>query len=283
VSKAQLSVTTAIHDADHNVVTSVLADSIVHDTAAVTGEVGGFTLPAVSFTFFPNSDCTVGTGSPIPNDPTPAPDTLASIDTAALAAGSYAFQATVAGDSNYIGATSACEPLTVVPQTGMLLPTAWTCLMYKNASNPDAMYPYFEYQVDKAGLINSISPGVFFYYNTITAPASGDISVVETNTSFWKPMLVQDLRQAILYNFADCSKSGITGVASYSGVNDSIYTVTFTGATPGAQYIIGIKYSHRNLIGQSPTPATNTYFFSTYFGLVPQVGSGDSIGIQPKP
>src|SRR5205823_3407725 len=36
-----------------------------------------------------------------------------SVDTSALGAGSYNFQASVAGDDNYFGATSSCEPLTI--------------------------------------------------------------------------------------------------------------------------------------------------------------------------
>ncbi len=217
---------------------------------------------------------------------TPAPDTLASIDTAALAAGSYAFQATVAGDTNYLGATSACEPLTVVPPTGVLLPTQTTCEMYRDGQWPP-MYDAFLYQV-KAGMINSVSPGVIFYYNTITAPSANfTFTVVETNElkpAYWKAMFEQTIGQAILYN-ANCSKvSGV--VVTHSGTT-SPYTITFdvTGATPDATYYIGIKYSPQNLIGQgvgnSPWP-TNTYSWSTYFGAVIQPGSTDSIPVAPK-
>ena len=55
VNKASLQITTAIHDANHNVVTEVPLGSVVHDTATVTGGVAGFALPAVSFTLNGNS------------------------------------------------------------------------------------------------------------------------------------------------------------------------------------------------------------------------------------
>jgi hypothetical protein len=128
------------------------------------------------------------------------------------------------------------------------------------------MYDAFTYQV-KSNKINSVSPGVIFYYNTITAPsASFTLTVVETNTLNWKPMFVQDLGQAILYD-ANCNKaSGVTVNALYNSATKT-YTVTFnvTGATPGAIYYIGIKYSPQNLIGQpvkQPYP-TSIYSWNT--------------------
>lgn len=112
VNKAQLGVATAIHDASHAVITSAPLGSIVHDTAALTGVVGGFTpTGAVTFTF-DKSPSLCGTtaiataGSLDGGNP-------ASVDTASLTAGSYNFRASVAGDSNYLGATSSCEPLTI--------------------------------------------------------------------------------------------------------------------------------------------------------------------------
>ncbi len=139
------------------------------------------------------------------------------------------------------------------------------------------MYSAFTYQ-QKANKIISLSPGVIFYYNTITAPASGSISVQETNTKNWKPMLIQDLGQAILYNMS-CGKA--SGVSVTAGGNP--YTVTFTGAVPGQEYIIGIKYSPQNLVGQlvSGKP-TSIYSWSTYFGNTYVPGSTTSIPVKPK-
>jgi hypothetical protein len=164
-----------------------------------------------------------------------------------------------------------------VDQTGALLPTQTTCEMYRDDKWPP-MYSAFTYQA-KGNKIISLSPGVIFYYNTITAPESGSISVQETNTIPWKPMLIQDLGQAILYT-TDCRKaSGVKVTAS--GTNP--YTVTFSGAVPGQEYIIGIKYSPQNLVGQVVTKgATSTYSWSTYFGVNYVPGSGTSIPVAPK-
>jgi len=169
-----------------------------------------------------------------------------------------------------------------VAQIGVLFPTQTTCEMYRDNQAP-AMYPAFTYQVKK-GKINSMSPGVFFYYNTITWPATGTVEVFETNTAGWFPMLYQAGGQAILYNY-DCSKSGITGVGSISG---SDYTVTFTGAAPSTTYIIGIKYSPRNVIGQPVDLNPDTgypesiYTWKTTFGGAGQPGTTGSIPLQSK-
>src|SRR5437763_818208 len=112
VDKAPLHVATTIHNAAHDPVANgshLALGSVVHDTAQITGQVSGVTpTGAVTFTFFSGADCTNGS----------AIGTFASLDngdprsaaTAAVAAGSYGFKATVAGDANYVGAPTAAGP-----------------------------------------------------------------------------------------------------------------------------------------------------------------------------
>src|SRR4029079_11714697 len=78
--------------------------TVLHDNATVTGGVTGFPIPATSFTF----DSTA-----VGNAATEAGFTATSDTTAPLAAGNHAFRASVAGDDNYIGDTSALEPVVV--------------------------------------------------------------------------------------------------------------------------------------------------------------------------
>jgi uncharacterized repeat protein (TIGR01451 family) len=106
VDKAQLHVSTTVHDAGHNDITGqhVPLGSTAHDNAAVTGGVAGFPLPAISFTF---------DGSSIANGSTEAPFDATSVATGPLGAGAHVFNASLAGNANYIGATSADEPFTV--------------------------------------------------------------------------------------------------------------------------------------------------------------------------
>jgi hypothetical protein len=119
VDKGTLSIVTKIHDVNHNVVTFVPVNGIVHDTAHVTGQVTGFApdLSKVGFAFYNTIDCTgdgVLAGNTGPDEVT-APD-VRSGDSAALASGAYSYRARFAGDDNYNavpGSSVACEPLSV--------------------------------------------------------------------------------------------------------------------------------------------------------------------------
>ena len=113
ISKSQLDVSTNVHDSNHAVVTntSVPLNSVVHDQANLTGTIGGFTPPAITFTFYENNYCT-GEGSSVANTGADSGG-VRSADSSALLAGSYSYKASVAGDDNYLGDNSDCEPFTV--------------------------------------------------------------------------------------------------------------------------------------------------------------------------
>src|SRR5437660_1205331 len=90
---------------------SVGNGTTVHDTAIVSGTNGITPTGNVTYTFFNNGACS-GTGAIqtvklsgglAPNSTTQGP----------LADGSYSFEATYSGDSNYSASTSACEPFNV--------------------------------------------------------------------------------------------------------------------------------------------------------------------------
>jgi hypothetical protein len=120
VNKAQLTVTTTIHNnSDHVVIpngTILATNSNVHDTATVTGGVTGFALPAVSFTFYTNVTCD-GAGSPVTNtgDDESVATAKRSAASGALGGGFYSYKANVAGDTNYLADAdgSPCEPFSV--------------------------------------------------------------------------------------------------------------------------------------------------------------------------
>src|SRR5262249_46792053 len=64
VAQATTTTVTAIHDANHDVVTEVALGTIVHDSATVTSQNSAQTPGGnVNFTFFPNGSCTKDTGS----------------------------------------------------------------------------------------------------------------------------------------------------------------------------------------------------------------------------
>jgi len=114
VDKAQLAVTTAVHNASHEDKTNgnVPLGSVMHDTATVTGGVEGFPVPTLSFTLTTGYDDTCDEGNIVANNGTEG-DAAKSADSAALGAGAYAYRGSVAGNDNYLGGNSDCEPFNV--------------------------------------------------------------------------------------------------------------------------------------------------------------------------
>lgn len=113
IDKAQLTTNTQVHNANHANVTngSVPLGSVVHDTSTVSGVVGGFTAPLVSFTFYANGSCNPS-GTAVANTGTEG-GAVRSADSNTLGAGSYSYKASVGGDTNYLGNDSDCEPFGV--------------------------------------------------------------------------------------------------------------------------------------------------------------------------
>ncbi len=118
VLQRESSTATQIHDAAHQVVTTVQAGSIVHDFVTVTG-VTGQPNPTgtVIVDWFTNGTCS----GEVPAASS-GPETLnanGQVDATdfprgPLAVGSFSFRARYLGDSLYFGSVGACEPLQVV-------------------------------------------------------------------------------------------------------------------------------------------------------------------------
>jgi len=167
-----------------------------------------------------------------------------------------------------------------VPPDGVLLPTQTTCQMY--AAGPSAwppMYDFFTYR-EKGEKINSISPGVIFYYNTIEAPsATFDFTVNQENDQGWKPMLVQQESKKVQAYLYDTNCHIVSTAERGSGIDT--YTVQFhvTEVTAGNTYYIGIKYTPQNLVHITPTGGTSLYSWSTEIGG--NSDKGASIPVKP--
>ena len=127
VDKALLTITTAVHNATHadRTNSNVFTGSVMHDTSAVSGGVGGFPLPSVSFTFTTGFTPEVGcaNGTPVANNSTEN-SFPKSINSAALVAGSYAYRGTVGSNGNYTGGNSICEPFNVIKRASTLTTTS---------------------------------------------------------------------------------------------------------------------------------------------------------------
>jgi hypothetical protein len=113
VNKGTVDISTDIHNAGDQIITSADAGAVVHDTATLSNFVSGFNpdMSKVSFTFYANGTC-YGAGTSVANTGTESTYVARSADSAPLAYGDYSYSASFAGDDNYNAAGPAtCEPL----------------------------------------------------------------------------------------------------------------------------------------------------------------------------
>jgi hypothetical protein len=156
INKAQLIITTTIHKSDHTVLAnggSVNTGSSVHDTATITGQVTGFTAPGASDVSFTLDGGAIGSDNG-------NVDPIRSVAVTPTV-GDHKFAASVTGNDNYLGATSADEPFKVVAQQTFCSPGFW-----KNEPYPSPNWTLvghaptdsFNATVAAAGFYPTISP-----------------------------------------------------------------------------------------------------------------------------
>jgi uncharacterized repeat protein (TIGR01451 family) len=171
--------------------------------------------------------------------------------------------------------------ITVECARNNLFHTGTTCRQYLGLDPPNGLSGTEITDVFyslKGNKINSVSPGVFFYYNSVTAPSSGSFSVkIDQSTSGPVPLFgIQQNNQVLVYSDS-CSRiqSGFSLTVSSGDA-----TINFTSYTPGATYIVSVKYDTGTVKGYANPPASQEYFFKT---VVDAVESGsDSLFLTKK-
>jgi hypothetical protein len=162
----------------------------------------------------------------------------------------------------------------------LVTPTATTCEMFRDGTSADLTELFYGVKSRK---INSVSPGVLFYYSKVSAPASSfTITVGQTKSSGSFPYLAVHQGQAVLYS-ASCTKLAVK--AQISNHNGTV-TYTVTGATAGEAYIAGIKYDPSAVVGTNvnnpPYPSVD-YGWATSLdpgGAV--IGTADALTLKPR-
>lgn len=168
-------------------------------------------------------------------------------------------------------------------QVGKITPTGTTCQQYRD--NGALTLDKVAYTT-KGSAINSVSPGVFFYYTKITDGAAGaTVTITETNDSAYTAIPVQQ-GQAFLYEASSCTKLKWTVNATISADGK---TATVTGNLPSGanfpasgDFIIGVKYDAASLQKkQAPALPPVTYSFETKLGI-DVVDTGASVLLDKK-
>ena len=163
-----------------------------------------------------------------------------------------------------------------VASTSKIAPTNTTCEQYRGGTAQD--YTELFYNVSK-GKIGSVSPGVIFYYSTITAPSSSfTLNFTQFNDRGWNAMAIQ---QVVLWN-SNCVK--VQTVKTTIDRQTGKVTIQVTGATAGQTYYLSVKPDPGSLTGtqvSTPYPTANYTFYTSLngVGLLP---SWDGIAIRPK-
>ena len=173
-----------------------------------------------------------------------------------------------------VSSNEATATVRKVGATGQIAPTATTCQDFANGTAADLTDEFYGVKANK---INNVSPGVFFYYSRIQAPASSfTIRVAQSNTLGWKKI---GTMQLILWN-SNCQKTAVSG--TYDSASGTV-TFAASGLTAGAIYYVSIKYDPGSLVGQStPSNPTNVYTFVTSINGAPINTSTDSVNVKPR-
>src|SRR6185437_8638250 len=122
VSKATPGISTTVKDGSGNTVDNANPAALgtaVHDTATLSGQVGTVSFngtATVTYAFFKNNDCS-GTAFSTEDKTVASNGTVPDSSAQTLGAGSYSYQATYNGNSNYSPKTGACEPFKVSQAT----------------------------------------------------------------------------------------------------------------------------------------------------------------------
>lgn len=171
--------------------------------------------------------------------------------TSGVACSSYTNTATVnASNAPPVSAAAA----SAVACRSQIAPTQTTCTDFKNgtASTLDTIH----YTVKSGAIAQNINPGVIFYYVAVTAPsATFDIVVHQSsNQGGAYPLfhvLDDSANQVVLYDSSSCAKSAAGHSVTSVGPPDVVEHIT--GAIVGQQFILGVKYQTKSLVG-APTP-----------------------------
>jgi len=246
--------TTDIHNASHNVVTTVEAGTTVHDFVSVTSS-GGTPTGTVTFDWFTNNTCTLApaststpfalSGSGHADTATPGTGETA-FQKGPPAAGLYGFKAHYLGDNNFmLPSDGACEPLRVVDAKISITPSTAT----NHVGDPHVFTAHVEIN-DGTGWSNAPAstavnfsnsgPGSWAVNQCTTVAATGSCTVTLTSSTTGISTVTASTMLQV---------SGLSLVRSTdaTGANSGSATKRWVNAK------ISIASSATNRIGQSHT------------------------------
>jgi uncharacterized repeat protein (TIGR01451 family) len=159
-------------------------------------------------------------------------------------------------------------------QVSQITPTGTTCSQF--AAGTSATLNSLEYSLKPRAntVINNVSPGVFFYWVKVTAPAgSNTFTITEAITTGNFNSFFSIAKGSNVFNSSCVS---LHPTITQSG---NTITVTFNAPTAGA-YFIAIKFDSQSLSGKpKPSPTTTVHYDISTMGVP---GSTSGIDLKKK-
>jgi hypothetical protein len=140
-----------------------------------------------------------------------------------------------------------------------ITPTGTTCAQFRD--NTAATLDHLNYSVANGKIKNNVTPGVFFYWVSVTAPAGNNVvTITQTITT---GNFTCKFAFASGSNVFDSNCNALSETITQDPGTGTV-TVTFNAPTAGT-YIIGIKYDSKSIAGcNAPSPGTTVhYVFNT--------------------
>jgi len=139
-----------------------------------------------------------------------------------------------------------------------ITPTGTTCTQFRDGTA--ATLGFLNYSVAGGKVKNNVTPGVFFYFVSVTVPAGNNVVTVTQTITTGNFTGKFDITSG-----QNVFNSNCTAVSSTIAQNAATGTVTVSFNAPVAgTYIISIKYDSKSIAGcNAPNPTTVHYDFAT--------------------
>ena len=176
------------------------------------------------------------------------------------------------------GGSATCSQTISVRSCSHIFPTQTTCCNYVTgtATGLYNVCTKVNGSGTTGGTVYNAVPGVMFYYSYVVAPASSfTIDVKQTNDGDLNKLFkIQNVSQVRLTT-GSCGSISFAGSLINSGTG-ARYVVT--GATPGATYVVSLKYDVKSIQGAvySGPDRVSTYTFGCFINGSVSAATGTS-------
>ena len=136
-----------------------------------------------------------------------------------------------------------------------ITPTGTTCSQFANGT-AETLFN-LNYSVSSGKIKNNVTPGVFFYWVSVTVPAGNNIvTITQTITTGNFTGKFDFASGSSVFN-SNCNS--LSETITQNPTTGTV-TVQFNAPTAGT-YIIGIKYDSKSIVGDpAPSPGTTVHY-----------------------